>query len=96
MKILQIKDIQKFLDNNIWWDYRDWSLIKQFRFHNFLWSIDFVNDIAKLCEFHKHHAEIIIRYNVVIISTTTHDADDNITDKDIDLIKDIDSLEDNK
>jgi len=49
-------------------------------------AIKFVQKVADIAQQHNHHPDIDIRYNKVMITTTTHDDGDTITPKDIQLI----------
>lgn len=55
-----------------------WELIenkkikKEFKFKNFKESLDFVNKVGALVEEEKHHPNISIIYNKVIIALSTH------------------------
>lgn len=47
---------------------------KQYSFADFLGSMAFVNEVAKLAEATQHHPDITINYNKVSLALTTHDA----------------------
>jgi len=49
--------------------------------------MNFVNKAADIAQQHNHHPDIDIRYNKVLITTTTHDIGNNISAKDIELIQ---------
>lgn len=64
----------------------DWSqnqdnLQRTFRFDDFNGSMAFVSRIAELAEELQHHPDILIRYNKVTLTLTTHDAS-GITEND--------------
>ena len=67
-------------------------ITKTFQFRNFLSGIDFVSAIAKAAEAADHHPDIDIRYTKIICSLSTHDSG-GITQKDLDLAREMDSLE---
>lgn len=83
-------DISSALTQWRTWDEK--SLSKMFEFDDFVQAIDFVNQIAVIAESHDHHPDIDIRWNTVMLVTTTHDAGSVITQKDVDLITSIDNL----
>ncbi|SDO26273.1 4a-hydroxytetrahydrobiopterin dehydratase [Nakamurella panacisegetis] len=56
---------------------------------DFIGALAFVNSIAALAEAAGHHPDIDIRYNVVSLALTTHDAK-GLTHKDFALAKQID------
>lgn len=67
------------------------KLTKTFTFDEFTDAVDFVDDVAHLAEQHNHHPDIKISYDTVEITLITHE-EDKITDKDIQLARDIDGL----
>lgn len=74
------------------WEETKNGLVKVFNFRNFVKAIDFVNDLAKVCEAENHHPDILIHsYNQVKITCITHD-ENQITCKDYDLARQIDDL----
>ena len=77
-------------------DFPEWSatgdaMQRTLSFSNFVESMSFVNKLAKLAEKHKHHPDILIRYNKVTLTLTTHDAG-GVTEKDFALAREIDQL----
>lgn len=74
----------------------DWSnvagnLQRTFQFGSFVGSMSFVRKIAEYAERVQHHPDILIRYNRVTLTVSTHDAG-GITQKDFDLAAEADSL----
>ena len=57
------------------------SLQRTFSFDDFRSAIAFVNRVAELAEQQQHHPDIMVRYNKVTLTVSTHDAG-GITDKD--------------
>ena len=75
---------------------KDWRLIdnsieKKFKFVDFSQALGFIVQVGLLAEKSNHHPELFNVFNTVIIRLTTHDAD-GITDKDIDLAKNIEQI----
>ena len=73
-----------------------WSLVgetiqRTFKFANFLDSMSFVRRIADEAERVQHHPDILIRYNKVTLTLSTHDAG-GLTRKDFDLAGAIDKM----
>ena len=73
----------------------DWSLIgdsmqRTFSFENFVDAMSFVNRVADLAEDFQHHPDILIRYNKVTLTLSTHDAG-GLTDKDFAFAREADS-----
>ena len=63
-----------------------------YEFEDFAEAIGFVNDVAALAEELNHHPHIEIDYNKVLVATNTHDAQGQITDKDIELLEAVEQL----
>ncbi len=67
----------------------DWSqngeaIQRTYRFDNFVEAMNFVQRIADLAEQLQHHPDILIRYNKVTLTLTTHDAG-GLTDRDFEF-----------
>ena len=84
-------DIQRALGGLNGWSRRNDALVKTFTFPRFADGIAFVDRIAIAADRMNHHPDIDIRYTKILISLSTHDAG-GITDNDITLAKEIDSL----
>lgn len=92
MTTLTDPQIEQFLVDYPSWQLDGTMLVASFEFDGFLEAIEFVTDLAQVAEELQHHPDILIQYSTVTISTTTHDADDQITDRDISLIKAVEEL----
>jgi 4a-hydroxytetrahydrobiopterin dehydratase len=68
------------------------ALVKTFVFEDFTKAIAFIVQISFIAEKLVHHPEIYNVYNKVTIRLSTHDAGNTVTDKDIQLAKQIDNL----
>lgn len=90
---LTLQQISEELKNLEGWEYSVSSnaITKKFQFEDFKQAIDFVNKIAELSEQKQHHPDILINYNIVTLSLTTH-SEGGITRNDINLAKEIDLL----
>lgn len=74
----------------------DWSELgeaiqRTFAFKTFAEAMAFVNRVAAAAETANHHPDILIRYNKVTLTLSTHDSG-GITQKDFDLAGAADSL----
>ena len=74
----------------------EWSVIgdalqRTLGFPDFIQAMDFVNHVADLAERQQHHPDILVRYNKVTLTLSTHDAG-GLTDKDFALAAEIDGL----
>lgn len=72
-------------------DLPDWSvtgelLQRTYGFDDFLAAMQFVNRVAELAEAEQHHPDILVRYNKVTLTLTTHDAG-GLTDRDFKFAK---------
>ncbi len=56
------------------WSLNADSLQRTFRFDDFVGAMAFANRIGNLAEEMRHHPDIMIRFNKVTLSLTTHDA----------------------
>ena len=68
------------------WSQSGETLQRTFRFDDFLGAMAFVSRIADLAEEHQHHPDILIRYNKVTLTLSTHDAG-GLTDKDFNFAR---------
>ena len=84
--------IAKELDNS-GWELKDGKLTKLFQFQSFINAIDFVNEIATIAERLDHHPIITINWKTVKLSLKSFDVD-AITNRDINLAKKIQKLND--
>lgn len=74
----------------------DWSELngeiqRTYQFDDFEAAMEFVNKVAERAEAVQHHPDILIRYNKVTLTVSTHDAG-GITERDFDLAKDADGF----
>lgn len=68
------------------------QLIKNFEFRDFIQAFSFMTSVALIAEKKNHHPTWTNTWNKVIISLSTHDAGDTITEKDHELANAIDEL----
>ena len=73
------------------WRFIDNKLEKKFKFLDFSEALGCIVRVGVLAEKSDHHPELVNVYNTLIIRLTTHDAE-GVTDKDIDLAKNIEKL----
>ena len=69
------------------------KLSKTFSFKNYRQSFAFVSQIVLLAEKKNHHPTITLEYGSVTIALISHDVNE-ITERDIDLAKQIDKIYD--
>ena len=67
------------------WGYADGKLTKNFKFGDFREAMAFMVRVGFEAEAANHHPELWNVYSCVTISLSTHDAGNQVTQKDIDL-----------
>ena len=72
------------------WSETGGSIQRTYQFDDFVQAIAFLNKVADAAEAAQHHPDILIRYNKVTLTLTTHDAG-GITDNDFSLARRADS-----
>jgi 4a-hydroxytetrahydrobiopterin dehydratase len=71
------------------WALQGDAIKRQYKFSDFLAAMVFVNYVAERAELMDHHPDILIEYNRVTLTLSTHSAK-GLTDLDFKLAKDID------
>ena len=94
MTVLSEDEVKQTLVSLEGWDSKGKEIEKLYTLRNFIDAIGFVNKIAILAEKADHHPDILIQYKKVKISLSTH-SEGGITEKDINLAKEIDNLTNN-
>ncbi|MEM7078097.1 MAG: 4a-hydroxytetrahydrobiopterin dehydratase [Pseudomonadota bacterium] len=74
------------------WQHADDALHRTFTFDNFVQAFGFMTQVALLAEAMDHHPEWSNVYNRVDIRLTSHDASNTVTERDINLAKQINGL----
>jgi 4a-hydroxytetrahydrobiopterin dehydratase len=91
MALLTEWEIEQALTTLHSWNHEQNAIHKTLEFADFSMAMVFVNAVAFRAEEHNHHPDIEIRWNKVTLSLTTH-SEGGLTEKDIHLAKEIDSL----
>ncbi len=91
--ILSQEQINDFLSKHPGWSKEGDSIKKEFQFKNFTEALAFLVQVGFEAEAHIHHPEIFNVYNKVVLTLSTHDAGNKITDKDSALAAAIDKIE---
>ncbi len=84
MQKLSADQIQENIADLPSWSLNGDSLQRTFRFDDFVGSMAFVEKVADLAEEMNHHPDIMIRFNKVTLTLSTHDAG-GITENDFTL-----------
>lgn len=73
------------------WNEVNGEIQRTYQFNDFVQAMKFVDRVAAEAESREHHPDILIRYNKVTLTVSTHDAG-GITEKDFDLAKAVDAF----
>ena len=92
MKTINDKDLQNWLVEHEDWQLVEGEIVLEAEFADFVTAFGFLSSVAILAEKHGHHPAIENSYNFVRLRLSTHDADGQITDKDLKLAEAIDIL----
>lgn len=68
------------------WSEVSGAIQRTFQFEKFTEAMTFVSKVADYAEHEQHHPDMLIRYNMVTITVSTHDAG-GITEKDFALAR---------
>jgi 4a-hydroxytetrahydrobiopterin dehydratase len=89
---LSKEEIYQFLRDLKGWEWNEDKLKKSFQFSNFTEAMGFILRISYQAEAADHHPEIFNCYSRVEIGLNTHDVGGKVTQKDIDLAREIEKL----
>ena len=73
------------------WSQNGDSIQRTFSFDDFIKAMGFVNAVAEKAESVQHHPDILVRYNKVTLTLSTHDAG-GLSEKDLAFATDCDAL----
>jgi len=85
----QVRDEVAKLSN---WSVKEGKLHAEFRFQDFVEAFAFMTKVAFAAEASQHHPEWSNVYSRVTIDLVTHDAGNAISQKDVDMARQIDKL----
>ena len=91
MAILSDGEIQDKLGGLDGWERVENEITKEYKLKNYIESVGFVAKIALLAERADHHPDIVLQYNKVTVTLTTH-SDGGITEKDFSLAREIEGV----
>jgi 4a-hydroxytetrahydrobiopterin dehydratase len=91
MALLNDDEIQERLDELPGWGRDGDSIRREYKFHDFQGSIDFVNRLTPEAEEMNHHPDIAISWNKVELTLSTH-SEGGLTGSDFALAQRIDAL----
>ena len=84
--------IESAIDKLPGWAYADGKLSKTYKFGSFREAMSFIVRVGFEAEAMNHHPELFNVYSTVKITLSTHDAGDQVTQKDIDLATEIERV----
>ncbi len=91
MTKLTDEQIQAELAKRPDWSQSSETITRTYQFEDFVQSMRFVDQVAEAAEADQHHPDILIRYNKVTLTLSTHDAG-GITGKDFALARKADDF----
>jgi 4a-hydroxytetrahydrobiopterin dehydratase len=91
MALLSENEIQESLSKLEDWKLKENEITKTYTHKDFIDSISFVSSVAILAEKANHHPDILIQYNKVTLSLSTH-SEGGLTEKDFSLARKIDRV----
>jgi 4a-hydroxytetrahydrobiopterin dehydratase len=72
------------------WEYEDDEIRRTFEFDEYLRGVAFAQLVGEIAEAQFHHPEIVIRYDEVEVSLTSHEAG-GVTQDDLDMAEIVES-----
>jgi 4a-hydroxytetrahydrobiopterin dehydratase len=90
MERLSDDEIRQGLASLAGWERLGDALAKQFSFSDFKAAMAFANRVAAVAEELDHHPDILIQYDTVTLTLSSHDAG-GITERDLRLARRIDA-----
>jgi len=90
-KKMTTEEVESRLGSTDGWKVEGEALYKRFEFANFAESLAFVNKVGAIAESADHHPDITFGWGYAEFRTMTHDRG-GITDVDLALVKEIDSI----
>lgn len=84
--------IETFIEKYPDWYQEDNALVAGFEFASFTGLKNLIPKLLDLIEKENHHPTVNFDYNTIEIKTTTHDAGDKVTEKDLALAEKISEL----
>lgn len=89
---LTSQQIQEGLASLDGWRFEEGKLLKFYVLHDFKAALAFINQVGAIAEQLNHHPEIHNVWNQVTLRLSTHDAGDQVTEKDLTLARAIQSI----
>ena len=71
-RALSSDEVKRFLPEVPDWQVKDKAIERELRFKDFIEAMEFVNRVASLSQAEDHHPDILISYNRVVLTLSTH------------------------
>ena len=91
MALLSESEIREGLRTSEGWQLKGNEITKTYTHKDFIDSISFVSRVAILAEKANHHPDILIQYNKVTLTLSTH-SEGGLTENDFNLARKIDRV----
>ncbi|MFB9835865.1 4a-hydroxytetrahydrobiopterin dehydratase [Actinoallomurus acaciae] len=91
MQQLRAADIERELASTPGWELVEDSIVRTVKFQDFKAAMAYVNRVAEVAEELNHHPDIEIRWNIVVLTQTTHAAG-GLTEHDFRLARRLNAL----
>lgn len=91
MKLTE-SELTKELEAMPGWEYKDGSIVREYKTGNFPNTMALTAGIGALCQQYDHHPDYLtLKYSSVTVAFSTH-TEGGITEKDINIAKEIEKL----
>ncbi len=89
--VMSLGEISRRMQRLKDWNLENNAIVKDFEFGDFKEAIAFVNKVGEIAEKNNHHPDIVINYNRVRLTLTTHE-EAGLTSRDFDTAEEIDKV----
>lgn len=86
------QDVNTFLENHSNWQLIGGALVGDWKLTDFIQLRQVVVQLCNLADALNHHPTVTFGYNTLHVETTTHDAGNTITEKDLELATNVSKL----
>jgi len=90
--MLSLGVVNEYMEKLDGWALEGSAIVKDLGFSDFKEALEFVNKVAEVAEEQEHHPDILISYNKVRLSLTTH-SENGLTSKDFEVAEAVDKIQ---